>query len=91
MDGRKKGRMTTVPDSEQADGQSAKLALMTGYSECVNEFAEALAQMRRCASDTSELERAKQTVKNLGSKYDLAVEELERHFELNGRCVSNLS
>ena len=77
--------MTTVADSEQADGQSAKLALMAGYSECVNELAEALTQMRLCASDTSELERAKQRVKNLGSKYDLAVEELQRHFQLNGR------
>jgi hypothetical protein len=82
--------MTTASESEQANIQSAKLALMAGYSECVNELAEALSQMRRCASGTSELDKAAQKVSDLRPSYDLAVAELERHFQLHGRQVSNL-
>jgi len=81
--------MTTLAESEQADIQSAKLALMAGYSECINELAEAFAQMRRCASDTTEHEKATQRVSALGSRYDLALAELERHLQVHGRRVSN--
>ena len=38
--------------------------------------------MRRGTSDASELERVKQRVQYLGSKCDLAVEDLQRHFPL---------
>lgn len=66
-------------------GCSTKLALMTGYSECVDELADALAKMKVCAmNDPNELGKAAKTVSDLWRRYDRAVTDLENHVREHG-------
>jgi hypothetical protein len=66
-------------------GCSTKLALMAGYSECVNELADALAKMKVCAiNDLTELGKAAKTVSDLWQTYDQAVADLEEHVREHG-------
>ena len=57
---------------------------MAKYSECINEIANALAEMKRCANDPTNLVEAGRVVSELWERYDKIVADLEQHVRAHG-------
>jgi len=58
---------------------------MSGYSECINKLADALAMMKVCPiNDLTELGKAAKTVSDLWQRYDQMLTDLEEHVREHG-------